>query len=604
MKLPTKTPIYRLIADIFRTLAWTWRPVFIFELLYKTATLFIFIPAISFIFHRVLRLGGYAGATNYELLRFVFSRYGFLCMLILVPVATVLIFLEFAVLVVLSYNGHHKRKVKLVPAFLQSLAYLPSLFKYGFLGWALYLLLLVPLINGFGSSLLPSLDIPAFISGELFKTGKGTLLYLSALAIIGYLNIRWTFLLHVIVIEGIDKFHVAAKRSAAILKKSFWKMSAVILCVFVLFVVMVVLLTAILLAAALLVYAMLPGQADWSEVAEALVIKGVIVALYLSTLFVTPLYMTTLTRLYAAKADPQLAVLSLPEPHDALTFRSQGLLSKHKGKLIALGAITAIATALVLIPTVGNVRPEGAKPMVMAHRGYIAKGAENTLEAVQGAIAAKADFAEIDVLETKDGQLAVIHDSNLKRLAGIDADVYDLTMDELRNLTIEQGDFRGKISSLTDFINAARGKIKLNIELKTHGHERRLVDKFIQTIRETNFIDECIVQSLDYDIVQQVRAKEPRLHVGYIVFAGIPELERIQADFVVMEQYWVNESVVTEAKRNGRPLFVWTVNETADMEKYFGMGVDGIITDEPEEAGRIAKEMQAGELFGTFDIKW
>ncbi len=87
-----KVPIHKQIADIFRTLAFTYREIIVFELIYKTLTLFIFIPAISFIFRGLLRLGGFAGATNYELLQFVISGYGLLCMLILVPIATLLIF--------------------------------------------------------------------------------------------------------------------------------------------------------------------------------------------------------------------------------------------------------------------------------------------------------------------------------------------------------------------------------------------------------------------------------------------------------------------------------------------------------------------------------
>lgn len=590
-----ETPIRKLIADIFNTLAFTYRQVFIFELLYKALTLFIFIPAISFIFHRLLRLGGYVGATNYELLNFVMSRYGLLCMLILIPAATVLIFLEFSVLVILSYYGQKKQRLRLIPTFLQSVAYLPSLFKYGFFGWAFYLLLVLPLLSlGGGSTLLPTLQIPNFISGELLKTGWGTLLYIGLFAVMIFFYIRWIFLLHVIVIEGTSSFRQAAKKSAAILKKSYIRMFVVLLCISPLFAVVVILI----LAAVILIYIVLPQETAFAEIAWFVVSRSAVISLYLATLLVTPLYITTLTRIYIAKADPDHAVLQMPDwsAIENRSSQSYGLFHKHKRKLIVLGLIIAFATALVLVPALSDIRPSDQKATVMAHRGYISKGPENTIDAIQGAIDAHADYAEIDILETKDGELAVIHDTNLKRLTGRDAEVYDLTMAELRKLEVKQGNFTSQISSLAEVMNAARGKIKLNIEVKTHGKERNLVNTFIKTIRENDFQTHCVVQSLDYEIVQKIKAAEPALQVGFIMFAGVPDIGQIHADFVVMEEYMVNELIVASAKLNNKPIYVWTVNDRDNMERFIGMGVDGIITDFPEDAISVVEELRSGYL--------
>ncbi|OPH58418.1 hypothetical protein BC351_24010 [Paenibacillus ferrarius] len=596
MRKSSKTPIHKQIADVFATLAFTYRQVFIFELLYKTLTLFIFIPAISYIFHWLLRLGGFAGATNYELLHFVVSRYGFLSMLILVPIATILIFMEFAVLIIIAYYGQNKRRIGLLPAFLQSLAYLPSLFKYGFVGWALYLLLFLPLSLSLGSSLLPSLEIPNFISGELFKTGGGTLLYIGVLAVIAFFNVRWTFLLHMIVIEGTARFRQAAKKSAAIQKKSYIRMAVVMLSVFLLFLIVVALLMALILGIVIFVYYRLPQQTELAEVVRSVVSKSAVISLYIASLFVTPLYITTLTKMYTTKADPSQAVLQMPDGHanENRSSPSYGLLHKHRSKLIILGLITAFATALVLVPAIGDVQLGDKKATIMAHRGYTSKGPENTIEAIQGAIAAHADYAEIDILETKDGELAVIHDTNLKRLTGRNAEVYDLTMDELRKLEVKQGNLTGRISSLAEVMNAARGQIKLNIEVKTHGKEHDLVNTFVRTMRENNFQAHCVVQSLDYEIVQKIKAAEPELQVGYIIFAGVPDIKRIQADFVVMEEYMVNESVVASANQQHKPLYVWTVNESDSMQRFFSMGVDGIITDYPELAISLEEELRSG----------
>jgi len=601
-----------MIADILRTMSFTFRQLFLFELVYKTLTLFIFIPSISIIFNRMLGMGGYAGATNYELLRFVFSRYGLLCLLILVPVATVLIFLEFAVLIIISYYGKHKRRIGVIPAFSQALSYLPSLFKYGFVGWALYLLLIIPLISdGLGPALLPSLEVPNFISGELVKTGKGSVLYFGTLIILFLLNLRWTFLLHVMVIEGKSGFWQAAKRSAAILRKSYLKMFIVtVLTLFFFFAIVIIILT-VLLGLLIVLHFTLPEHAVYAGAVKTLLAKGTVLSLYLATLIVVPLYLTTLTSLYIAMAKPEDAVLDLSDARSegaGLSFLERGMLRKHKRKLVALLLMVGLVTALILMPAISDVNPlENANPTIMAHRGYVAKGAENTIEAVQGAIEAGADYAEIDILETKDGQLAVIHDTELKRLTGFSGNVYDMTMDELRELTITQGGFTGKISSLEEVMEVARGRIKLNIEVKTHGREQNLVPTFLKTLRDHNYMNECVVSSLDYGIIQQIKAEEPELQVGYIMFAGRPLMEQIEADFVVMEEYMVKKSVVAAAQLHHKPIYVWTVNDVEKMERYFSMGVDGIVTDYPEEAVAIARTMQMEneeDAFWTSFIKW
>ncbi|MFD0714716.1 glycerophosphoryl diester phosphodiesterase membrane domain-containing protein [Paenibacillus sp. GCM10027626] len=592
MQKTRKTRIFPMMADILKTMLFTFRQLFIFELIYKTMAIFIFLPMISVIFNKLLSMGGFAGATNYELLRFVLSRYGLLSMLILIPLATALIFLEFAVLIIISFYGQHKKKIGIIPAFFQAISYLPSLFKYGFVGWSLYLLLIIPLLSdGIGPSLLPTLEIPNFISGELFKTGQGSLLYFAAFAVIIFFNIRWTFLLHAMVIEGKSGFWEAAKRSAAIQRKSYLKMIMVTMLTMFLYLFVFVIILVILLGLFILLHFTLPQQASYTGFVHSLFSKGVVLSLYLASVVVIPLYMTTLTRLYMTKAKPGDAVLDLadhPADADALPFLKRGLLRKHRRKLIALMLLVALGTSLLLIPAMGEFNMRQEQPIIMAHRGYIAAGAENTLEAIEGAIRAGADFAEIDVLETKDGQLAVIHDTNLKRLTGHNAEVYDMTMDELRKLDVRQGDFVGKISSLPEIMEAARGKIKLNIELKTHGQERNLVPAFLKTLHEQNFMEECIVQSLDYNIVQQVKSAEPGLKVGYIMFAGVPQMEHIKADFVVMEQYLVKKTAVAAAQLHKKEIYVWTVNESEQMEQFFGMGVDGIVTDYPEEAIRLA----------------
>jgi len=598
MSKTSRVPIHKQISDIFRILAFSYREIIIFELLYKLLTLFVFIPAISSIFRGLLRLGGFAGATNYELLQFVMSKYGVLCMLILIPIATLLIFLEMSVLIILSYYGQKRQRIGIISAFMQSISYFPSLIRYEFLGLALYLLLFLPLGAGLGSTLLPTINIPNFISGELMKTGGGILLLIGVMGIMVFFNIRWTFLLHIVVIEGVTGFRQAAQKSAALLKKRYLRMSLVMLAVMLSYLLVVMLLIAGLVGAVGLLYFIWEQQSVFSGIVRIVALKSILLSFYLATLFSVPLYIAMITRLYMVKADPDLVVLQSPEAtsQGERSILNKGLFQKHKRKIIFLSSVIIVAAMFALLPALDDIQDMEHRIEIMAHRGYVAKGPENTIEAIKGAIEAKADYVEIDVLQTKDGDLAVIHDTNLKRLTGVNMQVYDLTMDELRKLEVKQGDLTGRISSLTEVMDFAKGKIKLNIEIKTHGREQHLIDTFIRMIREHQFENECVVTSLDYEILQLVKSAEPKLKVGYIMFAGVPNIGKLDVDFVVLEEYMVKEPIIAAAKLYRKPIYVWTVNSTESMRKFFSMGVDGIITDYPEDAITLEEEFRTGPL--------
>ena len=109
---------------------------------------------------------------------------------------------------------------------------------------------------------------------------------------------------------------------------------------------------------------------------------------------------------------------------------------------------------------------------LVAHRGYVAKGVENSLEALEAAAKEKASYVEMDILLTKDHQFVVMHDYNLKRLAGVDKDVKDMTLAEVQGLKIQQDGHTSHIPSFEEFFTRAKElQMPLLVELKPHGAE-------------------------------------------------------------------------------------------------------------------------------------
>jgi glycerophosphoryl diester phosphodiesterase len=247
---------------------------------------------------------------------------------------------------------------------------------------------------------------------------------------------------------------------------------------------------------------------------------------------------------------------------------------------VAFG-VTAVLNHKTMVALVDSEQTE-----VVAHRGFIQGGVENTLPALQAAARADADRVEFDVLETKDGRFVVMHDTNLKRLAGKNLNVKDLTQDELTKITVRAGGMEAKIPSLEEWIQLS---IQLNLpqllEIKLHGGETPdLVPRLLALLDRAGVTEHYTYHSLSREVVEELKRLRPQLVVGFIVpvnFGGVPN---VNADFIVIEQQSYSSRFVRQAWGGGYNVIIWTVDDEQQMRDYIDAAVDGIITDRPDLA--------------------
>ncbi|HDR7318380.1 glycerophosphoryl diester phosphodiesterase membrane domain-containing protein [Bacillus zanthoxyli] len=578
----------------FQTVKFAFWNVLTFQLAYKLLAAIVFVPLFGIIFNKLLYFGGYANATNDELLAFLKTPYGILAIVILSLLALFLIFTEFAVLIIISYFAHKRQKVKLRPILYKTVTYLPTLFTYCLPGFILYAVVLLPLLNmGYETALIPQIQIPNFITGELFKTTMGQVGYYTFFAVVAYLNLRWIFVLPIVVLEQ-KPFRTAARKSAALVKESFFKVLFFLVGFFISIGIVYILFFGIYLLCLWGVYEFTNPEGTFALLAESTISVFLTSTLYLFSFIVTPFYIMAITRLYLQKVPVEDVLLEEGLDYSK-TKADKCFFQKHRWKFISVYIVGIITAGMVVAFIVTFISNPYKEPIIMAHRGYISKGVENTKEAVQGAIDAKADYAEIDVLQTKDGELAVIHDLKLKRLANANVHVSDLTMDELRQLTLSQDGFSGQISTLDEIIKLAKGKIKLNIEVKLHGGEKDFVNKVLKAIKDNEFEKQCVIQTLHYPLIKEFKRANSDIKVGYILYASRANLKNVKADFYVAEEYMLNKKLVKEARKLNKPIYVWTVNDMESLKAYYKLNVDGIITDYPEDARETIKELKEQE---------
>jgi glycerophosphoryl diester phosphodiesterase len=320
-----------------------------------------------------------------------------------------------------------------------------------------------------------------------------------------------------------------------------------------------------------------------------LVVQAVLLAA-LSTIAVV-VHSLLLVRLYADRS----VALGVLQPQDWGAGLNEQPPSPKKllGRLEwgTAGVVAVVGTAYLALTAPFSLRDAA---QVTAHRGYSLKAPENTLAAIRQAIDVGADWAEIDVQQTRDGEVVLLHDNDLKRMTGDRRKPGELTLAELRKLDVGSRFspmFAGEhVPTLLEVIALARGKIKVNIELKFPGKDHRMAKKVADLLRQEAFEDHCFVASLDYDGVTLAKKHNPKLRTAAIISVALGDVSKLDVDVLSVNAKLVNDRFLRTARQLGKEVHVWTVNDRRSMRRWIERGVDNIITDDPESFLEVRRE--------------
>ncbi len=223
---------------------------------------------------------------------------------------------------------------------------------------------------------------------------------------------------------------------------------------------------------------------------------------------------------------------------------------------------------------------KGTKLMLrIGHRGAAGYAPENTLSAIKKAVTLKVDFVELDVRATNDRQLVIFHDRRVDRLTIGKGAVADLSLADLRRLTLPGGH---AIPTLEEGLKAAEGKVGVMLELKIHG----LVEPALETLERSGFSGPVIVASFFHDELLHLRRLQPKaqtlaLLVGRPITPAGFALEA-EATHVGIAFDTLGQAYVDALNSAGLQIFAFTVNDPADIQRVAALGVDGIISDFPD----------------------
>ena len=272
-------------------------------------------------------------------------------------------------------------------------------------------------------------------------------------------------------------------------------------------------------------------------------------------------------------------------------------------------------------------------PEVHGHRGCRGLLPENTLPAFLKATELGADYLELDVVISGDGQVVVSHEpwmshrlclqpngDSIAEAVERSFNLFKMSVREIQTFDcgrLEQADFpmqepkRAYKPLLRDVVEAADEHAMISgvpapgysIEIKSdpalYGSHQPPPAKFVRIVIEAidslGLADRCIIQSFDPAVLEALNAERPDISIAFLVEnqdGWNENLKRLSFAPTIYSPWFglIDANDVKLLHEKNVEVVVWTVNEETDIRKVIALGVDGIISDYPDRVIRLLEE--------------
>lgn len=588
-----------------RRLTAHWKPLILFEILWKLVTLLVIAPACAGLIQLAIHLAKLKYLTTSNLLQFLRSPWTILLLAVLLLLAALYTLFEIAA-VCTCFRQSRFQKVRttlgrMVRSGLQSVLHF---FRGGEPFLVLHLLVLIPLMQFSATSgIFTAMGIPDFLAYYMTKKEFLLPIYVAAIILCCLLSVRWVFS-SVLFTQNQCSYRSARATSVQLVRGRFWQTFFSVLvwncCYFAALLVFLCMITVVVL---MVIRA--TGSNDLIMSQAMRILKLLIqIVLWSFSFFATPICMAHLTALLEKRC-VQMPEVVLPEPvplsRSAKPFRrSTAVLTACCFTVAALG----LNLSYVYSVFTGKANFRLAlfqNPTVMAHRGLSADAPENTLYAFSDAILVGADFIELDVQQTRDGVLVVMHDSNLKRTTGVNKDIWDVDYADIQNLDagswFDPAYANARIPTLEETLQFVDKRAKLNIEIKPTKHGSDTLEQDVaELITRYQYTDACYVTSFSYGSLKKVKEANPEIRTGYLMSVAYGQFYSLKyADAFSLNKVFVTSQVVNAAHQQGKQIFAWTVNGMSEVRSLCNLHVDSIITDDPVMVQNVISRDSTGE---------
>lgn len=238
------------------------------------------------------------------------------------------------------------------------------------------------------------------------------------------------------------------------------------------------------------------------------------------------------------------------------------------------------------------------KIVLIAHRGAADSAPENTLAAIRKALAGPAEFIEVDVHQTRDQQLVVLHDATVDRTTNGHGPVAELTLAQVRQL--DAGSWfapafsQEKIPTLEEVLDLVKGKKKLLIEIKKgEAYYPGIEAATLALIHQHQARDWTVIQSFYDEVLARVWKSEQAVPTHKLLVGKVPWLpvyfdhrlrwgsldKYYRAAAINVNHHFATRAFIRHVHSKGFKTYVWTVDDPRDINALIDRGADGVISN-------------------------
>lgn len=576
--------IFKKIRNNFSLLIDSSRQVWIFEFAYKLVAFAVIFPIVLLAINSLMKIAGISYLTNEYIQRVITHPIVIIAIFIAICAFVFYCTYEMTYLSVCFETKRTSCNASIVDIFYNSYKVFRRVFKPKHIGLSIFYFISIlasnvtVLFNILYSETNTNLIKMYVLRNHWYIKAAVILVFVIMYAVV----IPGIYAMNICMMEGLG-FREAYKKSARMVKKHpVGTISALV--VYNLFILAIIGITYVLISVFLVAGVKLLNMAYLGNAiflsalrTERFIIKCILVCVAI------PLSFSAITHMYYRYTDI-----------DDITFEfidiQEGPARRRRITYAVIMAAALVADACYLLISFNNNPFENVaifhETKVMAHRGASTEAPENTMAAFQKAIDDMADYIELDVQLTNNGEVIVMHDSNAYRTTGVDANIVNMTYKEVK--TLDAGswfsdEYVGEnVPSLKEVLELTQGKIKLNIELKPADNDTALAKNTVRLIEKYNMVNDCVITSFSESALKAVKTYNQEIKVGYILSAAYGDFYDMKnVDFFSVNAAFLSKRTIDAIHNSGKRVYAWTVNNKESIKNLTNKGVDGIITDNP-----------------------
>lgn len=576
--------IFKKIRNNFSLLIDSSRQVWIFEFAYKLVAFAVIFPIVLLAINSLMKIAGISYLTNEYIQRVITHPIVIIAIFIAICAFVFYCTYEMTYLSVCFETKRTSCNASIVDIFYNSYKVFRRVFKPKHIGLSIFYFISIlasnvtVLFNILYSETNTNLIKMYVLRNHWYIKAAVILVFVIMYAVV----IPGIYAMNICMMEGLG-FREAYKKSARMVKKHpVGTISALV--VYNLFILAIIGITYVLISVFLVAGVKLLNMAYLGNAiflsalrTERFIIKCILVCVAI------PLSFSAITHMYYRYTDI-----------DDITFEfidiQEGPARRRRIAYAVIMAAALVADACYLLISFNNNPFENVaifhETKVMAHRGASTEAPENTMAAFQKAIDDMADYIELDVQLTNNGEVIVMHDSNAYRTTGVDANIVNMTYKEVK--TLDAGswfsdEYVGEnVPSLKEVLELTQGKIKLNIELKPADNGTALAKNTVRLIEKYNMVNDCVITSFSESALKAVKTYNQEIKVGYILSAAYGDFYDMKdIDFFSVNAAFLSKRTIDAIHNSGKRVYAWTVNNKEAIKNLTNKGVDGIITDNP-----------------------